>query len=148
MIPGFDLEPNRSFGYLLRDTSRLLLRALSADIEKHGITLGQYFILRELWEHDGLTPGELGARVGILAPATNALVGALQQRGLVTRTKAQLDRRNVHVHLTPSGRELREQLLRYAAGVNERALRGVDEAEIEMIRSVLQRVKSNLTEEA
>jgi len=32
---GFNLSPERSFGYLLRDTSRMLLRRLQHDIEAH-----------------------------------------------------------------------------------------------------------------
>jgi MarR family transcriptional regulator, organic hydroperoxide resistance regulator len=144
---GFDLEKNRSFGYLLRDTSRLLLRALQGEIEKHGITLGQYFVLRELWAQDGLTIGELGNGVGILAPSTNTLVVALERKGLVFRERGQQDRRNVHVRLTSAGLALRSRLLRYAAGVNARALREVPAGDVELIRRVLQKVKLNLSEE-
>ncbi|MGH7707935.1 MAG: MarR family winged helix-turn-helix transcriptional regulator [Vulcanimicrobiaceae bacterium] len=146
--PGFDLQTSRSFGYLLRDTSRLLLRALQVNIEKHGITLGQYFVLRELWEADGLTLGEIGTRVGTLAPSTNAVVDALEKRGLAVRKRGEQDRRNVHVHLTATGRSLRSELLRYAADVNRRALRGLPPEQVELIRELLQRVKSNLVDDA
>ena len=144
---GFALEPSNSFGYLVRDTSRLMLRALAVDLEKHGVTIGQYFVLRELWENDGATPSELSTRMGILEPSTNSALDALERRALITRVRSESDRRRVHVHVTPEGRDLRGRLLQYAAKVTTRALEGVSNEDIDRVRDVLRRVKMNLSED-
>jgi DNA-binding MarR family transcriptional regulator len=34
----------------------------------HGVRAGQQFILRTLWDEDGLTPGEIARRLGLPTP--------------------------------------------------------------------------------
>lgn len=123
-----------------------MLRALAGDLEKHGVTIGQYFLLRELWENDGATPSELSTRIGILDPSTNSALDALERQGLLRRVRSESDRRKVHVNLTPRGRELRATLLRYAEKVTGRALGGVSHEEVDLVRDVLRRVKANFSE--
>ncbi|BDE07404.1 MarR family transcriptional regulator [Vulcanimicrobium alpinum] len=142
---GFHLDPQRSFGYLLREASRTMMRALGDRIERHDVTLGQYFILRELWEEDGLTQRELSTRIGILEPSTVAALDAMEKRGLIERRRSVEDRRKTHIMLTPKSKRLRTVLLRYAAEVNALALKGVSSAQIRQVREVLQRVRANLT---
>jgi DNA-binding MarR family transcriptional regulator len=140
------LQKDRSFGYLMRDTTRLLLGIFQDKLGTHGITLSQNFILRELWEEDELTMGELAARVRIVEPSVATSIDALERQGIVTRVRSSEDRRRVHVRLTPAGADLRLTLLRYAAEMNEIALRGVGPAEVEIAKTVLQHVKDNLSD--
>ncbi len=142
---GFNLSPERSFGYLLRDSARLLISMMSHKIEGHGVTLSQYFILRELWEEDGLTQQELATRVRIAGPSIGTSIDALEDDGLVKRVRSNDDRRRVHTRLTAKGRALRAVMLTYAVEVNEAALRGITAAEIDQAKDVLARVKANLT---
>jgi DNA-binding MarR family transcriptional regulator len=139
-------QKDRSFGYLMRDTTRLLLGIFQDKLGTHGITLSQNFILRELWEEDELTMGELAARVRIVEPSVATSIDALERQGIVTRVRSSEDRRRVHVRLTPAGGALRLTLLRYAAEMNEIALRGVGLAEVEIAKTVLQQVKDNLSD--
>jgi DNA-binding MarR family transcriptional regulator len=139
-------QKDRSFGYLMRDTTRLLLGIFQDKLGTHGITLSQNFILRELWEEDELTMGELAARVRIVEPSVATSIDALERQGIVTRVRSSEDRRRVHVRLTPAGGALRLTLLRYAAEMNEIALRGVGLAEVEIAKTVLEQVKDNLSD--
>ena len=144
---GFDLSPERSFGYLMRDTTRLLLAIFQERLSTHGITLTHNFILRELWAEDELTMGELAARVSIVEPSVATSIDALERKGLVTRVRSSEDRRRIHVRLTPAGQELRRTLLDYAAEMNEIALRGVKLDDVDIAKSVLRQVKDNLAKE-
>jgi DNA-binding MarR family transcriptional regulator len=130
----------------MRDTSRLLLRMLQSKIEPHGITLSQYFILRELWEFDGLTLRELAVRVRIADPSIATNIDGLEESALVKRERSDDDRRRVHVYLTATGRSLRSSLLQYAVEINADALKGISLAEIDQVQSLLKRVKDNLNE--
>ncbi len=141
---GFEFKPGFSFGYLLRDTSRLLLRTLSKQIERHGVTLGQYFLLRELWEEQGITQRQLSARVGILEPSTVSALDAMENLDLVLRVRSKQDRRKIHVYLTEKGSALRNVLLRYALQLNREALAGIPAEEVLKVREILLRVKANL----
>jgi DNA-binding MarR family transcriptional regulator len=141
---GFHLDPERSFGYLLREASRSVLRALQERIQPHNVTLGQYFILRELWQEDGLTQRQISARVSIMDPSTAVALDAMEKRGLVVRVRSSEDRRRVNVVLTEHGRTLEPILLRYAAEVNAIGLIGLPESEIERGRQLLRAVRDNL----
>lgn len=141
---GFNVDTNRSLGYLLRDTSRRILRQTSGRLEPLGITLPQYFALRELWQTDGCTQRELANAVGILEPTMVATIDGLEAAGLVVRSRSREDRRKTHVVLTERGNALRDAAHAVASDVLDLALAGVGEREIELVRDVLQRMKANL----
>jgi len=141
---GFNVDTTRSLGYLLRDTSRRILRRTTVLLEPHGITLPQYFALRELWQTDGCTQRELANAVGILEPTMVATIDGLEAAGLVMRSRSREDRRKTHVLLTERGHALRDVAHGVAAGVLGHALLDISESEIALVRDVLQRMKANL----
>lgn len=140
----FHADPAQSVGYLIRDSSRLILTKLQGLIEPHGVTLGQYFVLRELWQTEGITQRELSDRMAIQEPSTVAAIDAMEKRDLVVRVRSKQDRRKIHLYLTAYGRGLREELLGAAASVINGATADFSAQEIEMLRTLLQKVKSNL----
>jgi MarR family transcriptional regulator, organic hydroperoxide resistance regulator len=140
---GFDADTNNSIGYLLRDSARRILSDLTTRLEPHGITLPQYYVLRELWQEEGLTQREIANRVGVLEPTMVATLDALERLGLIERVRSTTDRRKTHVRLTPAGRTMRDTLHGYAADVLEEALTGISDDEIAVLRRTLQRIKGN-----
>jgi MarR family transcriptional regulator, organic hydroperoxide resistance regulator len=141
---GFDADTNDSIGYLLRDNARRILSDLTARLETHGITLPQYFVLRELWQEEGLTQREVANKVGVLEPTMVTTLDALERSNMIQRVRSKTDRRKTHVQLTPAGRTMRDTLHGYAEAVLERALNGVSDAEIAELRRILQQIKRNL----
>jgi DNA-binding MarR family transcriptional regulator len=140
----FDADPERSIGYLIRETSRLILARLNVLLAPHDVTLGQYFVLRELWRHEGLTQRELSERIAIQEQSTVATIDAMEKRDLVVRVRSTSDRRKIHIHLTERGRGLREQLLGYAASVINDATGGFSAEDLESLRSLLRTLRDNL----
>ena len=67
--PG-DFPPAESSGYLVRDAHRAFQRLLEKRIAPYGVTRGQWYFLRVLWNEDGLSQRELSARVGMMEPTT------------------------------------------------------------------------------
>ncbi len=129
---------------MLRDASRRILGALQRDLDRHGVTMPQYFVLRELYQQEGLTQRELANRVGVLEPTIVATLDALEKNGLAVRVRSTADRRKSGVMLAPAGEALRETLLGYAASVLDDALAGVGAAEVAALRAMLQRINRNL----
>ena len=81
----FYLDPLHSVGYLTRINFRAFSKALENLTEPHGVTAGQWRILRVLWEEDGITQREISNRVGITeATAVKSLAG-LETKELITR---------------------------------------------------------------
>ncbi|MEA2687841.1 MAG: hypothetical protein QOD51_448 [Candidatus Eremiobacteraeota bacterium] len=144
----FNRDPSRSIGYLIRETNRLVLAQLQTQLAPHDVTLGQYFVLRELWQHEGFTQRELSERIAIQEQSTVATIDAMEKRDLVIRVRSTQDRRKIHIHLTERGRGLRTQFLGYAARVINGATAGFDPDEIEDLRALLQKLKANLERNA
>jgi len=135
------------FSYELRETSRLLLAVLKRYTEPHGITLTQYFLLRHLWDDEGINQSELSERLGTTQPATVATVDSLEKRRLIKRVRSTNDRRMVQLYLTAKGRTMRDTLLGYARDLSLQALDGVGPAAVAKMRTLLGHVRENLTAE-
>ena len=142
----FYLRPGRTIGYLLRDCNRTFVRALEAKIKPHGILVGEWFFLRELWMEDGLTQAELALRVGMTAPTTVVAIRRIVEKGLAVRKRDTEDRRKVKICLTDKGRRSRDALLPLARDVSIAATEGFSEEEIREFQSLFDRMKENLAE--
>ena len=136
--------PELAFGYELRETSRLLLEALKRRIAPCDITLAQYFLMRQLWEAEGISQSELSDRLQTTAAASVQIIDSLEERGFIKRIRDDSDRRVTHVYLTAKGRTLRSKLLHFAYAVSKRALRNIAPASVVELRRVLALIRDNL----
>lgn len=144
LAAAFDSEPANSIGYLIRDSSRMILSRLQALLEPHNVTLGQYFVLRELWQNEGVTQRELCARIGIGEQSAVATIDAMEARDLVVRTRSRQDRRKIQLYLTDRSRGLRDELLGYAAQVINAATADFAPGEIATLRGLLRKLNDRL----
>ncbi|WP_332697161.1 MarR family winged helix-turn-helix transcriptional regulator [Bosea sp. (in: a-proteobacteria)] len=133
-----------SVGYQLRMAHRASQRYLQERIEPHGVTLGMWYFLRVLWQEDGLTQRELSRRIGTMEPTTLSAIASMEKSGLVVRERNAVDRRKLHVRLTPKGRALKAQLLPLAVGVVEKATEGFSAQDRERFLAYLGMVQRNL----
>jgi DNA-binding MarR family transcriptional regulator len=138
---GFSLDPKGSLFYLLRDASRSVMSAFQQRIERHQLTLGQYFILRELWEDDGLAQREISDRVNVMGPALTIVLDAMEERGFVARVRSTEDRRRINVFLTDKGRDLGPTILRYSAEMHDVVLAGKAKSDVEFVRDFLRSIR-------
>ncbi|WP_112238641.1 MarR family winged helix-turn-helix transcriptional regulator [Kribbella monticola] len=89
-------------------TSKLLRAAADAAVQRHGLRLGQDYLLAALWAADGRTPGEIAASVKVTTPAVTKLATRLAEAGLLERRPDARDHRLVRLWLTPAGRALQQ----------------------------------------
>lgn len=142
--PPYSFSLETSAGYLLRMTHRSFARAMQREISPRGVTIGMWYFLRILWEEDGLTQRELSQRIEMMEPTTATALRNMEERNLVRRVRNATDKRKVNIYLTDEGRALRETLLPYAKAVNDTALAGVSEADVDCFRRVLGQMRINL----
>jgi len=133
-----------SLGFQVRDLNRLMQRGIAARIAPHGVAPGAWYMLRVLWEEDGLTQRELAARIGIQEPTAVIALRGMERAGWIARSRSVEDRRKMHVHLTPAGRALREVLLPEARAVIAAATRGMTAEERTTLIALLRRARANL----
>ena len=139
-----DFSLGGSLGYLIRDANRAFQRLLERRISPHGVTRGQWYFLRVLWEQDGLSQRELSERVGMMEPTTVIALRGMEKAGLIRRVRSTDDRRITKVHLTAKARRLRDRLLQISQGVNDQSSEGVDPGELARFRRVIARMTENL----
>lgn len=143
--PGDGVLPfDRSVGYQVRTTHRLLQRYLQQKIEPYGMTPGMWYFLRALWHEDGLTQRELSEIVGTMEPTTLTAIRSMERSGLVRRVRNSDDRRKINVYLTPRGQALRLKLLPLAREVVEHALAGFSDDDREALFRYLSAVQRNV----
>jgi DNA-binding MarR family transcriptional regulator len=133
-----------SLSYLLRDTSRVLLRAVQDLAADCGITLNQLFVLRELWQTNGLTIRELAQRLRLVDPTMTTTISALEKKKLVKRNGSNEDRRKVHVFLTAAGKALHADLSAGTSGISNTAFAGISETDRTRLRRMLDRIRENM----
>jgi len=110
-VKPFSVHPRSSFGYLLRQASRRLDRAVSRSLNAFELTVSQYHLLRELWQKQGMTVRDLACAVNIAEPSTLKSINLMQERGLVVVRIDAADRRKRLVFLTAKGARLKKPVL-------------------------------------
>jgi DNA-binding MarR family transcriptional regulator len=139
-----EFPPAQSDGYLVRDAHRAFQHLLETRIAPCGVTRGQWYFLRVLWDEDGLSQRELSARVGMMEPTTVIALRSMEKAGLVRRIRSPDDQRRAQVWLTPKAKRLRVKLLPVARTINQQAGAGIGRDEILVFRSVIARMTANL----
>lgn len=135
---------SRSLGYHLRELAESWTSAMDAAAQPYGISLSQWRYLRELWENDGLSSGELTRRVGRQGPTTVVAVQSLERAGLIRTERSEHDRRKGYVYLTARGRKLATTLAPVIRRVNDTASSGLTEEEIRTFKKLLVRTQRSL----
>ncbi|MBC7444251.1 MAG: MarR family transcriptional regulator [Polaromonas sp.] len=101
------LELDNQLCFALYSTSLAMTRLYKPLLSPLGITYPQYLALLVLWETDGLSVSELGARLFLDSGTLTPLLKRLEASKLVMRLRASNDERRVNVSLTPAGRALK-----------------------------------------
>ncbi|ALK96104.1 MarR family transcriptional regulator [Massilia sp. WF1] len=100
-----------STGLAMNKVYRKLLRKLD-------LTYPQYLVMLVLWERDGVTVSDIGARLFLDSATLTPLLKRLEAGGLVARARSNADERQVVVSLTDAGRALAQQ----ASAIQEQLL--------------------------
>lgn len=82
-------------------------RTYKPQLDDLGLTYPQYLVLSALWETDGLTVGAIATRLALEPSTITPLLKRLEQAGFVERQRSAEDERQVHVHVTQAGRDIR-----------------------------------------
>ena len=89
--------------------SRQVVRRYTPFLDKLGLTYTQYLVLMCLWEYGDQSVGALCERLYLDTGTLTPLLKKLEQKGVVTRTRSDVDGRRVDIALTESGKAMKEQ---------------------------------------
>ncbi len=142
--PKQDFAAAASPGYQIRAAHRAFDRLLQFLLAEHDLQVGYWYLLRILWEGDGMTQRELAEAASLTESTMVTTLNAMEAADLVERRRSTSDRRKIMIYLTPRSTEIRGQLLPIAGEINEIASLGIAERDIATMLSVLGRMRKNL----
>lgn len=122
-----------------------LALATAAAFARHGVHEGQQFVLRCLWQEDGLSPGEIARRLGLATPTVTRAATRMEAAGLLRREPHPHDGRMVRLLLTDRGRFLEKDVDAEMTRITERALAGLSPADRGTLTRALRMIRRNLS---
>jgi DNA-binding MarR family transcriptional regulator len=118
---------------------RLMRRAISVN-QQSTLTLEQFWLLRQLWQHGPMTIGELAAALSITPGSVTIACKRLEKDGRVTRDRQAYDERIVCVALTPEANEILEVWLAHRREVFAQFLERLEPHEQDNLMHIIERV--------
>jgi MarR family transcriptional regulator, organic hydroperoxide resistance regulator len=141
------MNPETDVFRALGNVVRVVRARMDRALQRCGLRLGQYQVLRHLWEDDGLTPREIADRLTVEMPTVTRTVQRMVRDGLVERQAHPDDARSVRIYLTKRGQELRTQLAATVSEQTEHAMRGFTPDQRATFVEMLERISENAKEE-
>ena len=105
------LKLSRQLCFPLYACSREMIKLYKPFLDELGLTYTQYITLMVLWEHKAMTVKALGQELYLDSGTLTPLLKKLEEKGLVTRRRSDLDERNLIVTITELGESMRDQAL-------------------------------------
>jgi len=141
----FDWE--NSVGYWMCSTSHSLRRALSTRLAEEKMTFRQWEVLAWLSQHGELCQTELADCLGIEPHTLTGVVTRMERDGWLDRAPCLKDRRKYTVHPTAKAEEIWQRTAGWCREVRKQALEGCSDSEIQVFKSMCERIKRNLGDE-
>lgn len=102
-------ETDRALPIALLRAREATLRPFRAHLDRHGVTVQQWRVIRALAEGGPMTASELAERCVLMPPSLSRILKTLSERGLIARI-ADDDARRKRMELTPGGRALFDRM--------------------------------------
>jgi len=141
------LNPEKSFGYMVRRCHRRFDRLLSFHLAPYEVKTGFWYYLRVLWIKNRVTQKYLSDMTNVSENTTVSMIAGMEKADLVTRQKDDVDRRKIIVSLTERGKAFEKKLIDNVLRINDVATQGIDRAELDVCAHVLTRMSENLARE-
>ena len=109
------LKLSKQLCFPLYACSREMIKLYKPFLDELGLTYTQYITLMVLWEHKAMTVKALGQELYLDSGTLTPLLKKLEEKGLVTRRRSDLDERNLIVTITEKGEAMRDQALHIPA---------------------------------
>ena len=105
------LKLSKQLCFPLYACSREMIKLYKPYLDELGLTYTQYITMMVLWEHKAMTVKALGQELFLDSGTLTPLLKKLEEKGLVTRRRSDLDERNLIVTITEAGEAMRDRAL-------------------------------------
>src|SRR3954463_7195671 len=122
-------QRDRSIGYLTNLAARLLVKALSRELDAIGLSIGYMPVFVALGDGVAMTQKDLARQAMVEQPTMAATLSRMERDGLVARLPNPKDMRSALVSLTPAAKAKMKDLARAVDSVTKLASAGLTKAE-------------------
>jgi len=133
-----------SLDFLLAQICRLHHTRAHTLLEKLGLYRGQPPMLFALWEQEGLTHGELAARLHVTPATITKMLKRMEKAGFVERRPDAKDQRVSRVYLSDVGRSIQDEVERVWRALEDETFVGFSPEECALLRRFFGRIRDNL----
>jgi MarR family transcriptional regulator, transcriptional regulator for hemolysin len=144
MITTYDFE--RSFGYVLFETARLMSKRFDQRARRLGLTRAQCHVLVLLARHEGINQAGLAELLELEPISLARCLDRMEQADWIERRADPADRRAHRLYATDKAKPVFDGILELGYETRMEALSGLSPADSERLMDLLQRVRANLAE--
>lgn len=137
----FDLS--HSATYLAARLAKSFARSLQQRSATLGFLPGQFPVLLELWEEDGLTQRQLLDKLDVEQATLANTLARMERAGLIARRRHPTDRRAQVITLTEEGRALEAKALEAAADADAALFTGFRRFEHDLMIEYMRKIIEN-----
>jgi len=134
----------RSFGFLLRDVSRLYVRRFEQRAAAHGLTLPQCRALVYLALNEGVSQARLAELTDVEPMTLVRILDRMASDGWLERRIDAADRRARCIYLKAKAKPLVADIWKLADLTREEAFRGIPKQQASVLIGLLDQVRTNL----
>lgn len=131
------MELEQCVNFALTRAQNTVNQYFKTRLAPHGVTPGQYGILKCLWDENGLTVKQIAERMYLDSSTITGLLDRMEQKGLIKRGPDPTDRRALSVVLTAEGQRLEGPVSEAIARANQEVLKDVGDAEAQKLMQLL-----------
>ena len=125
----------------LHSQTTKVLRALSDEaMRRHGLHVGQNYLLAALWARDGSTPGEIAGALHVTTPTVVKMATRMAAAGLIKRRADDRDKRLVRLWLTDAARALQRPIEAERRFIEKTVMAGLTDTERKHLLKALSKI--------
>nr|WP_203362071.1 MarR family transcriptional regulator [Bacillus sp. REN10] len=128
----------------LHQTDLLITSEVKNRLAPFNIAPEQNLVMMLLWRKDGLSQQEIAEKLQKDKTNIARMLLNLEQKGFIRRVCCQHDRRSLKVFLTDKGADLKASVIPIAEEINKQLYKGISEKDLQIVRSVLSKMRENL----
>ncbi len=138
------MNPLRTFGFLLKDTSRRYVDRFEQRARSLGLTLPQCKVLVYLANHEGMSQAQLGQLTDLEPMTLVRTVDSLESHGCLERRNDPADRRARRLFLLPKGKPVVDEVWRLVDVTYREAFAGIPRKQADLVIESLEKIQNNL----
>jgi len=145
-VPAADFELDRHVFFWLTQVIGARDRELAQGLKDHGLRVPEWRALAALYSKRHSTMSELADLASIDRTTLTRTVDRMQDAGWIERLADEQDMRVTRLALTATGRKTFERVWPEVQRLNDLALAGLSNSQIEQLRKILGQMRTNLEE--